>query len=42
MAQLKDYYSELILTSDQSDAVEMLQSFIHGDSIVFILIGYAG
>ena len=41
MAQLKDYYSELVLTSDQSDAVEMLQSFIHGDSKVFILNGYA-
>ena len=42
MKQLKDFYTELILTNDQSAAVEQLQSFIHGDSKIFILNGYAG
>jgi len=42
MSNLKDFYSELVLTKDQSQAVEKLQNFLDGKQQIFVLQGYAG
>ncbi len=42
MKLLKDHYSEFILTSDQTDAVTLIQDFLDNDDKVFLLKGYAG
>lgn len=42
MKNLKEFYGELTLTSDQNQAVDQLQIFLNSTEKVFLLKGYAG
>lgn len=42
MKSLKEFYSEFVLTSDQADAVSLIQNFLDNEEKIFLLKGYAG